>query len=52
MKGWQRWFQASMKRLMAAMRFVTLAKLPRRMARRVMIEKKISPGSATIRRLG
>ena len=42
MKGWHRSFQPSMKRLMAAVRSLTLVKLPRRMAWRVMIEKKTS----------
>ncbi len=40
--GWQRSFQASMKRRMAAVRSVTEAKLPRRMAWRVMMPKKAS----------
>jgi hypothetical protein len=44
-KGWQRSFQPSMKVSMAAMRSVTEVKLPRRMAWRVMIEKKISSGN-------
>ena len=42
MNGWQRSFQPSMKRWMAAIRSLTLVKLPRRMAWRVMIEKKTS----------
>src|SRR6266852_9869708 len=41
-KGWQRSFQPSMKVSMAAMRSLTEVKLPRRIAWRVMIEKKIS----------
>ena len=41
-KGWQRSFQPSMKRRMAAVRSFTLVKLPRRMAWRVMMPKKIS----------
>src|SRR3954453_8208267 len=41
-KGWQRSFQASMKRSMAAIRSATVGKLPRRRAWRVMIEKKAS----------
>jgi len=41
-KGWQRSFQPPVKFSMAAMRSVTEVKLPRRMACRVMIEKKIS----------
>ena len=41
-KGWQRSFHPSMKFSMAAMRPVTEVKLPRRMACRVMIEKKTS----------
>jgi hypothetical protein len=40
-KGWQRSFHPSMKFSMAAMRSLTEVKLPRRMAWRVMIEKKI-----------
>ena len=40
--GWQRSFQPSMNRSMAAISSLTLAKLPRRMAWRVMIEKKTS----------
>ncbi len=40
MKGWQRSFQPSMKVSIAVMRSVTEVKLPRRMACRVMIEKK------------
>jgi len=39
-KEWQRSFQPSMKVSMAAMRSGTEVKLPRRMACRVMIEKK------------
>jgi hypothetical protein len=41
-KGWQRSFHPSMKSSMAAMRSLTEVKLPRRMACRVMIEKKTS----------
>src|SRR5206468_8880029 len=41
-KGWQRWFQASQKRPMAATRSATLGKLPRRIAWRVMIAKNTS----------
>ncbi len=41
-KGWQRSFQPSMKASMAAMRSLTLVKVPRRIACRVMIEKKTS----------
>ena len=41
-KGWQRSFQPSMKASMAAMRSLTEVKLPRRIACRVMIEKKTS----------
>ena len=41
-KGWQRAFHPSMKASMAAMRSLTEVKLPRRMACRVMIEKKTS----------
>ena len=41
-KGWQRWFQPSMKRRMALSRSATLAKLPRRIAWRVMIPKNTS----------
>ena len=40
--GWQRSFQPSMNRPIAAINSLTLLKLPRRMACRVMIEKKIS----------
>ena len=40
--GSQRSFQPSMKRRMASMRSRTESKLPRRMAWRVMIPKKIS----------
>ena len=40
-KGWQRSFQPSMKRPIAAISSFTLPKLPWRMAYRVMIEKKI-----------
>ena len=46
MKGRQRSFQPSMKRSMAAMRFLTEVKAPRRMACRVMIPKKISTRSS------
>ena len=42
MKGSQRSFQPSMKISMAAMRSLTLVKVPRRIAWRVMIPKKIS----------
>jgi hypothetical protein len=42
MNGRQRSFQPSMTSSMAAMRSLTEVKLPRRMAYRVMIEKKIS----------
>ena len=41
-KGWQRSFQLSMKFSMAVIRSSTEVKLPRRMAWRMMIEKKIS----------
>jgi hypothetical protein len=41
-KGAQRSFQASMKCSMAAMRSVTVGKLPRRSAWRVRIEKNAS----------
>ena len=41
-KGSQRSFQPSMTVSMAAMRSLTLVKVPRRMAWRVMIPKKIS----------
>jgi hypothetical protein len=41
-KGWQRSFHPSMKASMAAIRSLTEVKLPRRMACRVMIEKKTS----------
>jgi hypothetical protein len=41
-KGWQRSFQPSMKARMASIRSRTEAKLPRRMAWRVMMPKKIS----------
>jgi hypothetical protein len=41
-KGWQRSFQPSMKASMAAMRSLTEVKLPRRIAYRVMMPKKIS----------
>ena len=44
-KGWQRSFQPPVKVSMAAMRSVTDVKLPRRMACRVMMEKKTSSGS-------
>ena len=40
--GWQRSFQPSINRLMAAISSLTLPKLPRRMAWRVMMEKKTS----------
>jgi hypothetical protein len=40
--GWQCWFQAVLKRLIAVMRSLTLAKSPRRSAWRSMIEKKTS----------
>src|SRR3954471_10293526 len=45
-KGWQRSFQPSMKASMAAIRSLTEVKVPRRMACRVMMPKKISSGSA------
>jgi hypothetical protein len=41
-KGWQRSFQPSMKFPIAAMRSSTEVKLPRRMAWRVMMPKKVS----------
>ena len=41
-KGWQRSFQPSIKRLIAAMSSLPLAKVPRRIAWRVMIPEKIS----------
>ena len=41
-KGWQRSFQPSMKVPIAAMRSLTEVKVPRRMAWRVMMPKKIS----------
>jgi hypothetical protein len=41
-KGWQRSFQPSMKFSIAVMRSWTEVKLPRRMAYRVVIEKKAS----------
>ena len=41
-KGWQRSFQPSIEVSMGAMRSLTEVKLPRRIACRVMIEKKIS----------
>jgi hypothetical protein len=41
-KGWQRSFQPSMKVSMVVMRSLTLVKLPRRVAWRVVISKKIS----------
>ncbi len=41
-KGWQRSFQASMKVRMAVMRSLTLVKLPRRVAWRVTMPKRIS----------
>ena len=40
--GWQRSFQPSMKAVMASISSWTEPKLPRRMAWRVMIPKKIS----------
>ena len=40
--GWQRSFQLSMNVVIASMSSRTEPKLPRRMARRVMIPKKIS----------
>jgi hypothetical protein len=40
--GWQCWFQEAQKRVIAAVRSVTLAKLPRRSAWRSMIEKNTS----------
>jgi predicted DNA-binding transcriptional regulator AlpA len=40
--GWQRSFQPSMKARMAAVRSRTEVKVPRRMAWRVMMPKKIS----------
>ena len=40
--GWQRSFQPSMKRRIAATRSLTLVKVPRRIAWRVMIEKNTS----------
>jgi hypothetical protein len=40
-KGWQRSFQPSMKRRIALVKSLTLVKVPRRMAWRVMIPKKI-----------
>jgi hypothetical protein len=40
--GWQRSFQPSMKRRMALVRSLTDRNVPRRMAWRVMIPKKIS----------
>jgi hypothetical protein len=40
--GWQRSFQASMKIRIAWTRSATLVKVPRRIALRVMIPKKIS----------
>jgi hypothetical protein len=43
--GSQRWFHPSMNISMAAMRSLTLVKVPRRMAWRVMMPKKISSGS-------
>src|SRR5215212_469274 len=41
-KGWQRSFHPSMKIPIAAIRSLTEVKVPRRMAWRVMIPKKIS----------
>jgi hypothetical protein len=41
-KGSHRWFQASMKTSMALVSSLTLVKVPRRMAWRVMMPKKIS----------
>ena len=43
--GWQRSFQASMKIPIAPVRSLTVVKVPRRMAWRVMMPKKISSGS-------
>jgi len=40
MNGWQRWFQPSMKRLIATVSSLTLAKVPRRIACLVMMPKK------------
>jgi hypothetical protein len=40
--GWQRWFQPSQKRRIAATSSVTLAKSPRRSACRSMVEKNTS----------
>jgi len=45
MNGWQRSFQPSMNRSIASISSRTESKLPRRMAWRVMIPKKISAGS-------
>ena len=42
-KGRQRSFQASMRRWMAAMRSVTVGKMPRSRAGRVRIEKNADP---------
>ena len=42
MNGWQRSFQPSMNAVMASISSRTESKLPRRMAWRVMIPKKIS----------
>jgi len=41
-KGWQRSFQPSMKVSIVAMRSLTEVKVPRRIAWRVMMPKKIS----------
>ena len=41
-KGWQRSFQPSMNAVIASIRSRTEPKVPRRMACRVMIPKKIS----------
>ena len=43
--GWLRSFHASMKMSIAAVRSLTEVNVPRRMACRVMIPKKISSGS-------
>ncbi len=42
LKGWRRSFQAWMTFWIAVMRSLTLVKVPRRMACRVMMPKKIS----------
>ena len=42
MNGWQRSFQPSMKRLIAVVSSLTLVKVPRRIACRVMIPKNTS----------